>query len=395
MNTSKQWEIALRVIETIERAGYEAYIVGGAVRDYLLNKEVNDVDIATSALPEEVKEIFSSTVDVGIEHGTILVLDEGQPIEVTTYRTEGTYTDYRRPDEVSFVTNVEEDLKRRDFTMNAMAMSKDGELLDLFGGKEDVENRVIRAVGNPNTRFREDALRMLRAIRFSAQLGFTIEEQTMEAIRQDSDLIEFIAKERIHAEFSKLWVSDNVYIGIQSLCESDLATYLKGDFELHLESWKPFLAEQSQIGWAYLCLLNRKDYQGIINDYKLSNKEKNFIKSVFYAYDTLLKHWTEIDYFSNPIVVLEAAYTFAQWQNKNVPFSKEHIALVKDNLPIQTLHELAINGNHLMEWTEAKRGGPWVKEALDNALLVVLSGEVKNEEELLKEWFLNEFIDER
>lgn len=395
MNKSEEWQVAIRLIEKIEQAGFEAYIVGGAVRDHLLNRKVNDVDVATSALPEQIKKIFSSTIDVGIEHGTILVLDEGQPIEVTTYRTEGTYTDYRRPDEVSFVQSIEEDLKRRDFTMNAMAISKDGELLDLFGGKEDIENGIIRAVGHPNTRFREDALRMLRAIRFSAQLGFSIEEKTMEAIQQDSDLIEFIAKERIHAEFSKMWVSDNVYTGIKSLCESNLANYLKGDFEQHLESWKPFYGDHPEIGWAYLCLLNRSDYETIIDSYKLSNKEKNFIKSVLSAYNSLLKRWTELDYFSYDLNVLETAYTFAKWQQKNVPFSKEHITIVKNSLPIQTIQQLAINGHLLMEWSSKKRGGPWIREALDQALMAVLSGKVKNDEELLKEWFLNEFINER
>ena len=149
---------AVKSSVSLENAGYEAVFVGGAVRDYLLGKTATDIDIATSAEPEEVKAVFPITVDIGTAHGTVLVLMNGEPIEVTTYRTEGTYTDHRRPDEVRFVKSLQEDLRRRDFTMNALAMTKDGELIDLFGGKADMADRIIRAVGNAADRFNEDAL---------------------------------------------------------------------------------------------------------------------------------------------------------------------------------------------------------------------------------------------
>lgn len=390
---SKDWEAAIRVIEKIEKAGYEAVIVGGAVRDYLLDKEVNDVDVATSAMPEEIKKIFQSTVDIGIAHGTVLVLDEGQPIEVTTYRTEGIYIDFRRPEQVTFVKNLEKDLERRDFTINAMAMTKTGELIDLYGGQQDIQKGLIRSVGDPNSRFREDALRMLRAIRFSAQLGFSIENKTLAAIQQDSDLIEFIAKERIHMELSKMWTSSKVYDGINALIESQLAKYLMGDFQKHLEEWRYFNTTSSEVGWAYLCLLNRNFLSELIHFYKLSNKEKNFIRNVLNAYQALLNRWNELDYFQYDIVTLEVAYDFAIWQNVKVPFQKEHITLIKSNLPIHSLNQLAVNGNHLIEWTTKKRG-PWIKVVLDAALLGVLKGHIKNDEEHLKEWFLHEFNDE-
>nr|WP_106784719.1 CCA tRNA nucleotidyltransferase [Lysinibacillus timonensis] len=393
MNLTKDWQAAIRVIEKIEKAGYEAVIVGGAVRDYLLKKEVNDVDVATSAMPEEIKRIFTSTVDIGIAHGTVLVLDEGQPIEVTTYRTEGIYVDFRRPDQVTFVKNLDKDLQRRDFTINAMAMTKNGELIDIYGGKEDLEKRLIRAVGEPNSRFREDALRMLRAIRFSAQLGFTIEKNTLEAIIKDSDLIEFIAKERIHMELSKMWTTQNVYIGVKTLVDSDLANYLKGNFKKYLTDWKYFSSTRSEVGWAYLGLLNRPFLSDIINFYKLSNKEKTFMRNVLNCYDALLNRWTELDYFQYDLITLEVAYDFAIWQQNKVPFRKEHIALVKSNLPIQSIQQLAINGNLLKEWT-SRKSGPWMKVALDAALLAVLKGHVKNDEEHLKDWFFNEFNDE-
>ncbi|MEK4252836.1 MULTISPECIES: CCA tRNA nucleotidyltransferase [unclassified Ureibacillus] len=394
MKQVKDWDVALRVIDKIEKAGFEAVIVGGAVRDHLLQREIHDVDVATSALPMEIKKIFSNTVDVGIEHGTVVVLDEGKPIEVTTYRTDGTYTDFRRPEEVTFVRDLPKDLERRDFTINAMAYTKDGTIIDLFGGKEDIENRIIRAVGDANSRFREDALRMLRAVRFAAQLGFDIDESTMKAIQKDCDLIEFIARERIHMEFSKMWVADYVYFGVKALVDSDLALYLPGNFRENLEVWKEFHTKQEEVGWAYLCLLNRNDMENIIDFYKLSNKQKNFTKKVIQAYDSLLKRWDEYDYFLNDLIILETAYDFAIWQGKNVPFAKEHIAKVKEHLPIQSMEQFALNGNLLMEWSGLK-GGPWLKEALNKALYAVLSGRVKNDEEHLKEWFHNEFIDER
>lgn len=393
MNLSKEWHVALRVIDKIESNGFEAVIVGGAVRDHLLQRQVNDVDVATSALPSEVKQIFTSTVDVGIEHGTVLVLDEGEPIEVTTYRTEGTYSDYRRPEEVAFVRNLEEDLQRRDFTINAMAFIKEGEIIDLYGGKEDIESKVIRAVGDPNVRFREDALRMLRAIRFSAQIGFSIEQETLKAIQIDSDLIDFIANERISMEMAKIWKSKYVYYGLQLLIESNLSKYLVGHFANQLEHWRTFKAVKSDIGWAYLCLLNRQEFQNIADFYRLSNKEKTYIRKVLNAYDALQKNWTAMDYFSNEIEILETAYDFACWQNMKPPFEKENIQVVKSNLPLQSMDQLAINGNHLISWTTRKRG-PWIKVALDAAIIAVLNGYVKNDEEKLKEWFLNDFINE-
>ncbi|RHW39298.1 CCA tRNA nucleotidyltransferase [Lysinibacillus yapensis] len=394
MNVNEEWRVALRVIDKIERAGFEAVIVGGAVRDFLLDRTVNDVDVATSALPSEVKQIFSATVDVGIEHGTILVLDEGEPIEVTTYRTEGTYTDYRRPEEVTFVRSLEQDLERRDFTINAMAIKKDGTIIDLFGGKQDIEQKVIRAVGNATVRFREDALRMLRAIRFSAQLGFSIEQKTLEAIKVDSDLIDFIANERIAMEMAKMWKSDYVYNGLRLLIDSRLARYLVGNFPEQINQWKQFKTAKPEVGWAYLCLLNRQDFQKIADFYHFSRKEKTFIRDVLNAYDALQSKWTAMDYFSTNLDVLETAYDFAIWQNLDVPFAKESIQKVKNSLPIQSRDQLAINGNDLIAWTSRKKG-PWIKVALDAAIIAVLHGYTENNAENLKEWFLNDFINER
>ena len=213
---------AAYILQQLNKHGYEAYIVGGCVRDSLLGKQPNDWDITTSAKPEEVKAIFHRTIDTGIQHGTVTVLvdreilDDGSgslashtdyAFEVTTYRVDGVYTDHRRPESVCFTASLEEDLKRRDFTINAMAYNPEQGVIDIFGGQEDLEKGIIRCVGEASERFDEDALRILRAVRFAAQLDFVIEDQTREAMRDQAKFLEDISVERICTELTKMIVS--------------------------------------------------------------------------------------------------------------------------------------------------------------------------------------------
>lgn len=200
-------EKAKYIIKTIMDAGYEAYVVGGCVRDSILGRVPGDWDITTSAKPEEVKALFRRTIDTGIQHGTVTVMLEKEGFEVTTYRIDGKYEDSRHPKEVTFTPNLIEDLKRRDFTINAMAYNDETGLVDIFGGLADIENKTIRCVGNAKERFGEDALRIMRAIRFSAQLGYTIEEQTCAAIRELASSLQKISVERIQVELTKLITS--------------------------------------------------------------------------------------------------------------------------------------------------------------------------------------------
>ncbi|MCR5120434.1 MAG: CCA tRNA nucleotidyltransferase [Lachnospiraceae bacterium] len=201
------------IIKTLEDAGFEAYAVGGCVRDSLIGRIPADWDITTSALPGEVKKLFRRTVDTGIKHGTVTVLmkEKGRlsSYEVTTYRVDGEYEDGRHPKEVSFTASLEEDLKRRDFTINAMAWHPERGLVDLFGGTEDLKQNVIRCVGEASERFSEDALRMMRAVRFAAQLGGSIDEATVKAIKEHAEDIEKVSAERIRTEAEKLLVSDH------------------------------------------------------------------------------------------------------------------------------------------------------------------------------------------
>ena len=192
-------------IRTLNDAGYEAYIVGGAVRCWLLGTEIHDYDITTSATPEEIKQVFADhkTIDTGIRHGTVTVLEKKTPIEITSYRTESHYTDHRHPDSVSFTRSLEEDCARRDFTINALCYHPQEGIRDFFGGVQDLQNFLIRAVGDPNQRFEEDALRILRSIRFAAQLGFSIEENTRRAIHEKLPSLSYVSQERITAELIK------------------------------------------------------------------------------------------------------------------------------------------------------------------------------------------------
>ena len=191
------------IIETLQKNGYEAYAVGGCVRDMLNSDTPHDFDITTSAEPEAVISLFEKTVPTGIKHGTVTVIINGVPNEVTTYRTDGEYRDHRRPDSVIFVKSLREDLARRDFTVNAMAYNKRDGLKDFFGGKEDIQNRILRAVGEPERRFYEDALRILRLFRFSSVLGFNIEENTLKAALEYAPTLKSVSAERIYSELLK------------------------------------------------------------------------------------------------------------------------------------------------------------------------------------------------
>lgn len=230
--SKKQGESAMKLPENVEfilkqlnKHGYEGYIVGGCVRDHLMGMEPHDYDITTSALPEQVKEIFPHTVDTGIQHGTVAVILDRTAYEVTTYRIDGEYRDNRHPEEVIFTDRLSGDLSRRDFTVNAIAYSNEKGFVDLFNGRDDIENKIIRGVGDPDKRFKEDALRMMRALRFSAQLDFGIEENTLSAIRKNAPLIENISAERIREELFRLIGSDHNE-RLEILKNSGMAEYI-------------------------------------------------------------------------------------------------------------------------------------------------------------------------
>ena len=217
---------ALSILSRLENAGYEAYIVGGCVRNALLGKSPDDFDITTSARPEETERVFSDlrTIETGIKHGTVTVILDGEPYEITTFRADGEYTDGRHPESVSYSDNLETDLARRDFTVNAMAYSPKRGLIDIFGGREDLENGILRAVGDPDKRFTEDALRILRALRFASTYGFKIEQRTAASAKKLATRISLLSGERVFSELKKLLIGDfceRVLLGFpEIICEA-------------------------------------------------------------------------------------------------------------------------------------------------------------------------------
>ncbi len=260
------------IINSLAKNGFEAYIVGGCVRDVLLGKSPHDYDITTSAAPNEIISIFPHTVPTGIKHGTVTVLVDGEPIEVTTFRSDGIYLDSRHPENVKFVRNLKDDLSRRDFTVNAMAYNSASGLVDLFGGQSDLENKILRAVGSPEKRFCEDALRILRLFRFASTLNFKIDENTFDAAIKCAYLIEKVSVERIMTELKTAVLGEN-FVSFKPLIECGGLAFLGlsvcPDFEKILKH------RQNPL----LCLYLLFD-GNITKDLKLSNNEKAFINGI-------------------------------------------------------------------------------------------------------------------
>lgn len=242
------------IIDTITDAGYEAYAVGGCIRDSILGRTPNDWDVTTSATPEQVKALFRRTVDTGIQHGTVTVMLDKEGFEVTTYRIDGEYEDNRHPREVTFTPNLVEDLKRRDFTINAMAYNDTAGLVDVFEGMKDIEQGVIRCVGEAKERFTEDALRILRAIRFSAQLGYTIEEKTKDAIRELAGNLSHISAERIREELTKLLCSPHPEY-LEVAYETGVTAVVLPEFDKCMKTPQKHLHHCMDVGKHILCSL--------------------------------------------------------------------------------------------------------------------------------------------
>ncbi|NCB74919.1 MAG: CCA tRNA nucleotidyltransferase [Clostridia bacterium] len=245
----------IKILSRLENRGFSAYMVGGCVRDVIMGRRPHDWDICSSALPDEVLAVFPRSRPTGIKHGTVTVKMSGSSAEITTFRSDGEYKDHRRPEAVQFISGLKGDLERRDFTVNALALSRSGEICDLFGGKEDIGKRLIRCVGEPVRRFEEDALRMLRAFRFSAVLGFEIEPATLAAIRKSAPLSAFLAKERVRDELQKILLSDSPQT-MSSVIEFGLIDDLVDDASARPEllSLKK-LPKNRALRWAALCAL--------------------------------------------------------------------------------------------------------------------------------------------
>lgn len=392
---------ALPVIETLEKAGFEAYFVGGAVRDATIDRPIGDVDIATSAKPEQVMNLFDKTILVGIEHGTVVVVHEGIPYEVTTFRTEGTYEDFRRPSSVTFVSSLKEDLQRRDFTVNAMAMNKKGVIIDPFNGKEALQHQKIETVGEAKERFHEDALRMMRAVRFMSQLGFTVEQKTREAIIEHGHLLQHVSIERTSVEFEKLMLGCKPEDAFSLLIDTGLYKYLPGfslddEMKRKLSSCQWGKATDVIESWStVLILLGVHKANAFLRAWKLPNKRIKDVQAVIAAYnERKLQPWDKRTVYLYGLDTALHVNTVNLMLHSRLD-EENLIRSIHKELPIHSLKDLAVNGKDVMAFCRRK-GGPWLSELLQKIEMKVVQKELPNEREAIKEWLesCNQILDE-
>ncbi|KRN88767.1 CCA tRNA nucleotidyltransferase [Ligilactobacillus ceti] len=394
-----EFEAAAPILERINAAGYEAYFVGGSVRDTILGLPIHDVDIATSAYPAEIKAIFKKTVDTGIEHGTVMVIEHGEGYEITTFRTESTYQDFRRPDHVEFVRSLKEDLKRRDLTINALAMDTSGQIVDLFDGLADLEQQIIRAVGDPNERYYEDALRMMRTVRFASQLDFEIEEKTQQAIQENAYLLEKISVERIHVEWIKLLLGKAVKKGLASFLATDLANYCPGFQDQQTKLQQLLAVEDLHLSnevaaWSvlvYLFELDQTQTRKFLKSWKVSNEIINQTLQVQKALQALLAGTLDakICYQTGENLLVIANEIANLWQQGQ---AETEIKAQYQALPIKNMKELQINGGLLMKELNVKPSAK-MGEVLHRLEEEVIYGQIANEQALLlqkaAEYYMN------
>ncbi|HDR7714763.1 CCA tRNA nucleotidyltransferase [Bacillus albus] len=389
----ERFKKASSIIETLKQQGHEAYFVGGSVRDLIIDRPIGDIDIATSALPEEVMAIFPRHVPVGLEHGTVIVVENGEPYEVTTFRTESEYEDFRRPSSVQFVRSLEEDLKRRDFTMNAIAMTEEGEMVDLYAGQEAIQKREIVTVGNAADRFQEDALRMMRGIRFVSTLGFSLENNTKQAIETYGHLLEHIAIERITVEFEKLLTGTYCVKGLQELVETKLFSHLP-----YLQMSEERLAKATQYKWDsfetdveawafFLYCIGEEHPSVFLRQWKFSNKKIKDIVAVLLTIRTRKeKDWDTVLLYKTGIHIAEMAERVYEAMIESYDnTSVKRVQTLFEALPIKSRQEMNVTGNDLLNWAN-KKPGPWVAEMIQNIEEAIVQGNVVNEKECIREW---------
>lgn len=378
------------VINKIKENGYKAYIVGGAVRDWLLNRQINDFDICTNALPDEVISMFSkyTLITSGVKHGTVAIMVHGEKIEVTTFRKESSYNDNRHPDKVEFINDLYEDLKRRDFTINSMAY--DNELIDYFSGEEDLKNKVIRTSINPWISFNDDALRILRALRFASVLEFTISNATREEILKDYPLLKNISKERIVDEFFKMIVCESFYkifdeyygvfnflfeLNYNDLEKTNVISALK-------KGENTDLIERITIVFNYL---NYDKLRLVLKKYRLSNENIKNISHVFIIKNSEIKNSICIRRLLSQYSYenIKRAFNIKSLFDKTFNKNEKSSILndVKDKC--NTLKELKVSGNDLLSiGIEEKRIG----EVLNELLQEVIYDRIPNEKNILLDY---------
>lgn len=385
------------IIDKFKENSYEAFVVGGCVRDSLLDRELNDYDITTNAMPEKTIELFDKTIPTGLQHGTVTVMISKVPYEVTTYRIDGEYKDNRRPDDVIFVSDIKEDLSRRDFTINAMAYNPYLGFKDFFNGQDDLKNKIIRAVGDADKRFNEDALRMLRAVRFATQLDFKIDENTFDAIKDNAALIKNVSYERINIELIKMLKSSSPSLGIKLLEETKLLENIFSDMYVKNFNYDYFLGNISYLDKinnfvpARLCFvlqtafvdISEEEFKAVLRKLKLDNKTIDSAKQIFLncnyiSYNNIvcdkdLKLFLSKLDKSLSLEIFEYLIQIAEFKNIDVSHIKslqKRTIEIFDNNEALCIKDLCINGSDLIKELNIK-AGKQLGEILNNLLLKV------------------------
>lgn len=359
------------VIEKLKSNGHEAYYVGGCVRDHLLGFDIHDIDITTSAKPYEVMDLFKSK-PTGLKYGTVTVLHEKINIEVTTFRIDGPYENHRKPEEVSLTDSAEEDVKRRDFTINGLLMDEQYNVIDYVGGQKDLEDRMIRAIGDPEERFEEDCLRILRAAYFQSKLGFQITRETRDAMRKKAHLIDTLPNERVLNEMIKILQGEHQLMALNSLKTTGVQAYLPG-LTKGIEYVTSKMDERLFIDAFFVLSFS---LNGSVDDtWKFSNVHKTkYTKAV----ELVLKK-ADID----ALVLYENGLEISTLANKVMfllgykPNEKSSIQALFDSLPLRSISDLKVRGSDILKITDKKQGA-WLSQLLDELVRKVLSKELDN-----------------
>lgn len=386
------FRIGKELLEKIESHQFDAYFVGGCVRDLLLDRPIGDIDIATSASPAQIMEIFDKVIPVGIDHGTVIVRHKQQSFEVTTFRLDGKYTDQRHPDSVKFINDIDLDLQRRDFTINALAMNKEEEIIDLFSGKIDLRNKKIRAVGNGHERFMEDPLRIIRALRFSSQLGFKIEEKTLAAMKQVTNQIQTIAIERIMNETTKLFSGDYVDASLDYLLDTKVYKYLPifADYPSLIDILPRPLQPLHSFGEVISLFHYLEPTISIttwVHAWKCSNKIKReaveLTKAIINFKEHGINRWLVYqlspNYFNGFLRLINLLYPEEQ-------LTKQRVMDIKNELAIHSAKDLAIHGNDIQQLFPNNKPGPWIGQLISQIEKKVVLNALTNNKAKLKEW---------
>ncbi|SDK65492.1 tRNA nucleotidyltransferase (CCA-adding enzyme) [Paenibacillus sp. OK060] len=403
-----------QVLRTLNKTGYEAYWVGGCVRDELLERSVDDMDITTSASPEQVMELFADCIPTGLQHGTVTVRSGGFYFEVTTFRTESEYKDNRRPTAVQFVQDVKEDLQRRDFTMNALAMDRDGNIVDPFGGQSDIQDGRVRCVGSAAERFGEDALRMLRCVRFASVFDFKIAYNTWKGLVRQKDLLQHIAMERVRTEMVKMMAGPHPLRGLELLFRSQALEHVKAPISMErfnkalMSNMEQLNQENVLLRWSIVLIAGhytRDEADALLRKWTFSNDDRSRINGVLQVEqlirtvvqeqkdeETLRSEWI-VTVLSGGRQATEDWLIIQQllptgWRDQEV-LHEEQIVLIQSrgaawsqSMKVNELKDLHITGENVLQLL-GRKGGPWLGQLMKHLLRETAIGNIANQHDML------------